>query len=253
MFCSKCGKTIDDNATFCGFCGAPANNAAETVTNGTPQGVPQPTPTPTQNNVPQYGAPQNNASQFGAPQNSAPQFGAPQFGAPQTSAGGFSLNLAPNVVEMINKILRGVLALLAVMILIGSIGPMASIGAVKNTSSMSSGLSALKGLIAFVNLARVPAIISFILALAGAVFAYLTKQRSLFAYIAAGAGVIMFIFNFFLAKFSNILAMISVTESSFGVATVGSVFLLLSAVVMIACSVIILMKKEDVINFKPKF
>lgn len=242
MFCSKCGKIIDDNATFCGFCGAPANNAAEAVTNGAPQGVPQ--PTSTQNSAPQFGAPQNSAPQFDAVQNSAPQ-----FGTPQTSTGRFSLNLAPNVVDMINKILRGVLVLLAVMMLVGSIGSIATIGTA-NSGNSNDPFGLLKAMIAFANLARVPAIISFVLALAGAVFAYLTKQRSLFSYIAGGVGVIMFIFNFFLVKFSNFMSMIT---ASAGVGIVGAIFLLISAVLMIACSVIILMKKEDIIKFKPKF
>lgn len=277
MICSKCGKTIDDNATFCGFCGAPASNASELVTNGAPQGVvpqpvaqnavPQPTasqfgvPQPTaaqpmasgfgapQNNAPQYGAPQQGAQQFGAPQGTAPQYGAPQAA---TTGGGFTLNLAPNVVDIINKVLRGLLAVLAILIIIGSIGTMASIGSIKKSSGLS-GLTALQSLIGFSNLARIPAIVSFALALGGAVFAYLTKQRSLFAYIAAGAGLLMFIFNFFLAKFSGIMAMLTLTEGSVGAAVVGSIFLLISAVVMIVCSVVIIFKKEDIVKFKPNF
>ena len=89
MFCAKCGKTIDDNATFCGFCGAPTNNATNAVMNGAPQqnapqsDIPQPT-NPTQQAAPQYGAPQYNA---------------------QPVSTGFKLNLDPKMVDIINKAL----------------------------------------------------------------------------------------------------------------------------------------------------
>lgn len=273
MFCSKCGKTIDDNAPFCGFCGTPTGKGSETVTNGAPQAaVPQPTapqtvaPQPVAPQAPQYGAPQApqygapQAPQYGAPQ--APQYGtpqAPQYGAPQQApmGGKPTLNLAPNVVDLINKVLRGCLAVLAILIFIGAIGVLASLGSMKSmTTSLGSttaALNAVQGLIAFSNLARVPAIISFALALGGAVFTYLTKQRSLFSYIAAGAGVLMFVFNFFLAKFSSIVAMLSITEGTYAASIVGSIFLLISAVVMIVCSLVIILKKENIINYNPNF
>ena len=234
MFCTKCGKQIDDSSTFCNFCGAPVTNSAGAA----PQAVPQ--PTPTQSAPPQFGAPQNDA---------------PQFSTPQGVSGGAGLNLAPNVVDLINKILRGILLLLAVLVLIGSIGTLASVGKASsgNTTSVTSSFNLLKGLIAFSNLARIPAIISFVLAAGGAVFAFLSKQRSLFAYIACGFGLIMFIFNFFLVKFSSLRAMITLTKSSFGAAIVGSIFLLISAVGMIVCSLVIILKKEDMIPFRPNF
>ena len=34
MFCTKCGKEIDDNATFCNFCGQPQEPASVTGSNG---------------------------------------------------------------------------------------------------------------------------------------------------------------------------------------------------------------------------
>ena len=232
MFCTKCGKEIDDSATFCIYCGAPVNGGENAV----PQSVPQ--PTPAQNDVPQFSAPQ-----FNAQQNSAPQFAA--------GGTGFSVNLAPNVVDIINKILRGLLIVLAILILIGSIGMLASIGGAEKTNDP---VKLVTGMVTFANLARVPAIISFVLALGGAVLAFLTKQRSLFAYIACGFGLLMFVFNFFLARFSSLWAMlVSITKLSFGPPIVGSIFLLISAVGMIVCSLVILLKKEDIIKFKPKF
>ncbi|MCI5578270.1 MAG: zinc ribbon domain-containing protein [Oscillospiraceae bacterium] len=232
MFCSKCGKTIDDNATFCGFCGAPTNNATNAVMNGAPQqnapqsDIPQPT-NPTQQAAPQYGAPQYNA---------------------QPVSTGFKLNLDPKMVDIINKALRGLLALLGLLTLIGAIGSWASIGAMLGHASKyhyGSTFNAAYALYNFSNLARIPAILAFVFSGLGVAFTILTKQKSLFSYIAAGSGILMFIFNFVMLGSFYSLAV--------GGIIVSSIFLIISALAMIASSVIIIMKKEDIIPFKPKF
>ena len=236
MFCSKCGKTIDDNATFCGFCGAPTNNAANAVMNGAPQ-----------QNIPQYGAPQQSAPQYGTPQQNAPQYGAPQYNAQPVSTG-FKLNLDPKMVDIINKALRGLLALLGLLTLIGAIGSWASTGAMLGHASKynyGSTFNAAYALYNFSNLARIPAILAFVFSGLGVAFTILTKQKSLFSYIAAGSGILMFIFNFVMLGSFYSLAV--------GGIIVSSIFLIISALAMIASSVIIIMKKEDIIPFKPKF
>ena len=226
MFCSKCGKTIDDNATFCGFCGAPTNNAANAVMNG---------------------APQQSAPQYGTPQQNAPQYGAPQYNAQPVSTG-FTLNLDPKMVDIINKALRGVLALLGLLTFIGAIGTMASVG-----SLASGNILGAAGIQGFYYLARVTAIIGFSLSLLGAVFTFLTKQHSLFSYISCGIGIIMFIFNFVMYGGFVSFALSSYGSLKMGGIIVSGIFLIISALAMIASSVIIIMKKEDIIPFKPKF
>ena len=246
MFCSKCGKTIDDNATFCGFCGAPQTPAPQT---GAPQyAAPQ-------NNAPQYGAPQNNVPQYGAPQNGAPQYGAPQYGAPQNgmypnqAMSGFSLNLEPKLVDIINKSLRGALILLGILTLIGAIGSMGSAGAI-----VGGNFLAAMNVEGFYNLARVPAIIAFSLSVLGLGFTIFTKQRSLFSYISAAAGLILFIFNFVMyggyVTFAK--SLLSLKPNIAGI-VVSGIFLIIGALALIAASLVIILKKEDIIKFKPKF
>ena len=218
MFCSKCGKTIDDNAPFCGFCGAPTGVAPAAAPTAVPQPAPQPVPQPTdvQSAVPQPApqpVPQPTDAQSVAPQYTAPQptnvqNGAPQYNAPQNGmyqpqpqgqfTNGFNLNLDAKTTDLINKGIRGVLAILALLVVIGAIGSMAVAGAISSaftTGSFSDNIDP-NSMQAFYNLARVPAIIAFVISLAGLAFTMITKQRSLFSYISAGAGLILFIFNF---------------------------------------------------------
>ena len=266
MFCSKCGKTIDDNAPFCGFCGAPTGVAPDAAPSAVPQPAPQPIPKP----VPQPTDTQNAAPQYTAPQNGAPQYNAPQNGMYQPQpqgqfSSGFSLSLDPKMIDIINKALRGALAVLSLLIIIGAIGSMAVAGTISSafTTGNTSSLTA-AGMQAFYNLARVPAIIAFVLSVAGLIFTVVTKQRSLFSYISAGAGLILFIFNFVmyggymtLAK-SLLGALGSLFSGSFsgpnvsGI-VVSAIFLLLGALAMIASSAVIIMKKEDIISYKPKY
>lgn len=217
MFCTKCGKEIDNNSTFCNFCGAPVSRPQNAA------GVPQ--PTPAQSSTPQYSEPQ-----YGAPQNTSPQYGAPQFGA-----GGFTLNLAPNVVDMINKILRGAIVLVGLLTLIGAIGTLGT-----TASIMSNPFSAFTSAVTLYNfmvLLRVASIITFVLTLGGAVFTFLTKQSSLFSYISAGIGILIFIFHFILFGAGGVGAVI-----------VFSIFLIILAVAIMGTSVLILLNKEDIIN-----
>ena len=218
MFCTKCGKSIDDNVAFCPFCGAPVNNAANTSVNAAPQGAPMQTP-----------------AQISAPQYSAPQFVAPQFGV-----GGSGFNPASNVVDLINKILRGVIAIVGLLTLIGAIGTLGTTASI--LSSPISVFTKARTLYNFMVLLRVAAIITFILTLGGAVFTFLTKQRSLFSYISAGIGLLIFIFHFILFGASGVGAVI-----------VFCIFLMLLAVALIGASVIIILNKEDIIPFKPNF
>lgn len=256
MFCSKCGKEIEDTSTFCKFCGAPVENAAsapvqpvqpvqdvmpQPVQNVAPQPAQDVIPQPAQNVAPQnpqYGAPQ--APQYGAPQ--APQYGAPQN--PQFTQVGFSLNLEPNVVDIINKILRGAIALVALLVLIGSIGTMASTGYIMSNLLTMTSLQAASTAMALYNfmvLLRVASIITFVLTIGGGVFTFLTKQGSLFSYISAGLGLLIFIFHFilFAAGAGGVVAL--------------AIFLMIFALALIGASVIMLLNKEDIIKFKPKF
>ena len=314
MFCPKCGKEIDDNATFCGFCGTPLKSEINEVSVGAPQTVPQPTvsqmtapqaavpqptapqmtapqaaiPQPTapqmtapQAAVPQPTAPQMTAPQAAVPQPTAPQMTAPQapifqqttpqgvtqFGAPQaTPSAGFNLNLAPKTIDLINKVIRGALVLLSLLILIGSIGTMASAGSVVSVFSGNTAAAELgaKSLIPFMNLARVPAIIAFSLSVLGLVFTILTKQKSLFSYVCAGVGVIMFVFNFVMyggaLSFGTSLyssafsAMLGVADTpSIGGIVVGGIFLIICAVAMAVASLVILLNKESIVKFRPKY
>lgn len=249
MFCSKCGKTIDDNAPFCGFCGAPTGVAPDAAPQPVPQQAPQPAPQPVapQNNVPQYGAPQ------GMPQ---PQ---PQYG----SGAGFSLD--QKMIDIINKSIRSSLIVLSVLVIIGAIGSMAVAGGLASAfkTGDTSGLGAAMGAQAFYNLARVPAIIAFGISIGGLVFTMLTKQRSLFSYLSVGAGLILFIFNFVMyggyVSFATSIysgGLSSLFGGSGGLKIggiiVAGIFLLLGALAMIACSLAIILKKEDIIKFKPK-
>lgn len=261
MFCSKCGKTIDDNATFCGFCGASTGVAPGAAPNVAPQPV-APQPVNPQNGVPQYTAPQNNMPQYGAPQNGMYQQ-PPQPQQQGQFSSGFSLSLDPKMIDIINKSIRGALALLSVLVIIGAIGSMAVAGSI-STAFKTGITSGLGGIQAFYGLARVPAIIAFVISIAGLVFTVLTKQRSLFSYISAGAGVILFIFNFvlyggYVTLYKSLLGGLGslFSSGSFGGPNisgivVSGIFLLLGALVMIASSVIIIMNKEDLINYKPK-
>lgn len=212
MFCSKCGKEIDDTSTFCNYCGNPVNAAAPAA----------PQPTPAQNSAPQYSAPQNAAPQFNA---------------------GFTINLAPHVIEMINKILRGGLAVVGLLALIGSIGTMGSMASLMSNpfSIYTSGIA----LYNFMVLLRVACIITFVLTVGGAVFTALTKQRSLFSYISGCIGLLMFIFHFIMFGM--------VGAALVGGVIVFAIFQILLSAALIAASVIILLKKEDIIKFKPKF
>lgn len=253
MFCSKCGKEINDDAVFCGFCGAPVNAAP--VTNAVPQeSVPQPSvpePVAPQMSVPQSAAPQTNAQQpaFTQVNNQNVNYNAPQGGMPAQPAQPISVNLSfkldQKMIGYINIGLRGVLAILGLLTIIGAIGTMASTGAL-----LKGDIMAALNIPGFVGLARVPAIIAFSLALLGAIFTALTKQRSLFSYISAGVGVIMFIFNFvLLGGFSSLVSFTS--KPNMGGIVVAGIFLIISALAMIACSAVIILKKEDIIPFKP--
>ena len=265
MFCSKCGKEIDNNATFCAFCGNPIATDAQAGAQAGAQAIPQPVPQPTDpmQSVPQQAAPQQSAPQYGAPQ--APQYGAPQapqYGAPQTPQYGapaseFSLNLDDKTVDIINKILRGVLMVLSLLMFIGAIGSMASAGSILSGNVGAAAL-ALMNLSSFVGLARVPAIIAFSLSVLGLAFTILTKQRSLFSYISAGIGLLMFIFNFVMyggvLTFGSLSSYLGLTSGpNIGGIVVSGIFLIICALAMIAASLVIILKKEDIIKFRPKF
>lgn len=263
MFCSKCGKTIDDNAPFCGFCGAPTGVAS------TPA-APQPAPQPVipQNTVPQNTMPQNNVPQYGAPQN--PQGNVPQYGAPQQPqqqyGGGFSFSLDAKTTDIINKSIRSALIVLSILIIIGAIGFMAVAGGLASAfkTGNTAGLMAAGGVEHFYNLSRVPAIIAFVISIGGLVFTMLTKQRSLFSYISVGAGLLLFIFNFVMyggyVSFANSILTGGLSSLFGGVGgikvggiIVAGIFLLIGAIAMIACSAVIMLKKEDIIKYKPKY
>lgn len=212
MFCIKCGKQIDDNSTFCNFCGAPTNNAASAAPQSAPQSAPQ-TTMPVQNSVPQYGA-------------------------PQPMAGGAGLNLAPNVIELINVIIRGALAISALLVIIGCIGTMGTLGSIVKSalSSLFGSTSALektaRALYNFVVMIRVWAIITFAISVAGAVFTAITKQKLKDAYVCAGIGAFVFIFHFIMfglasaaimagaVAFGIIMILLSITIISLSVYTV---------------------------------
>lgn len=204
MFCTKCGKTIDDNAPFCGFCGAPTGKGAETVTNGAPQAVPQPA-------EPQQAAPQQAAPQYGMPQ--APQYGAPQ--APQYGAAnnsGAMLNLQPNIINWIKIGLLGAIAILSLLVLIGSIVTLGSIGTLY--SGGLGGLGAISSLYGAMMMARVTSIICFSFCVLGVVFNLLAKQNWKLMYVCAILGVLIFVFNFVLFSEAVIFAGIMLILSS---------------------------------------
>lgn len=202
MFCIKCGKEIEDNSTFCKFCGASVgstDNAAESA--------PQPV----------------------------------QTGAAQPVMNGFYLNLAPNVVDLINKILRGAIAVVGLLVLIASIGTLATTASVFS-NPFSASYNSLLALYNFMILLRVASIIAFSLSVAGCVFTIMTKQRSLFSYISAAISVLIFVFHF-----------IVFAANGMGVVIVFCIFQILLSIALIGASVIIIMNKEDIIKFKPKF
>lgn len=256
MFCPNCGKTIDDNATFCGFCGSPTG-----VAPSAPVAEPQPAPQPV--------IPQNTAApmpqQYVAPQNPVPQGSVPPYAQAQQqpAASGAGFTLDAKMTSIIDKSIRGVLILLSLLIIIGAIGSMAVAGAISTAFKTldSSVLTAANGAKAFYGLARVPSIIAFVISLGGLGFSIFTKQRSLFSYICAGAGLLLFIFNF--VMYGGYVSLItSLTFSSWtsllsGVKTggiiVASIFLLISALIMAGASVIMILNKEDIIKFKPKY
>lgn len=241
MFCSKCGKTIDDNATFCSYCGAPAPNAA--AQSAPQQAAPQ-QPAPQQ---PQYGAPQNNMQQ--------PQYG----GYPNQRPVGAGFTLNPQTLNLVNMVLRVALILLSILILIGAIVSMATAGSYANGNILKN--------LSIHYLACAPANVAFGLSVIGACLTFYTKQRSLFSYISAGAGLILFIFNFVmhgsmvaLAKsglsFDSFLAALgggTAGKPNIGGVVVAGIFLIIGALAMAGSSVIILMKKEDIIKYRPKF
>ncbi len=251
MFCSKCGKEINDDSTFCGFCGAPVN--AVPVTNGAPQDI-IPQPTVPQPNAPQMSVPQPNGQQpsFTQVNNANVNYNAPQGGIPNQPAQPVSVNLnfklEPKLIDYINKGLRAVLVVLSLLTIIGSIGTMASMGSLLNGNFMAA-----LNVPGLVGLARVPAIIAFSLSVLGVVFTVLTKQRSLFSYISAGVGIIMFVFNFVLLGGFSSLINLSSGKMSMGGIVVAGIFLIISSLTMIACSVIIILKKEDIVPIKPNF
>lgn len=250
MFCPTCGKTIDDNAPFCGFCGATTGVAASAPAPSSEQ--------PAQPVIPQNPAPQNTVPQFTAPQSPAPQYAAPK------PASSFKLNIDPKVADFIKLAISAILAVLAVLTLIGSIGTLATLGKLKDYMTYGGDLDSLDSirlidnLLIFVNLARTPAIISFGLAVCGVVVAYSTKQKIMFPCVQAGVGLIMFVFNFLLVQVSGMFQLakmvanavssyFSGTTVSFGAPIVGSIFLLIMSVVMIAASAIVLLKKENIV------
>lgn len=260
MFCPNCGKTIDDNAPFCGFCGAPTGVAASAPAPAAEQ--------PAQPVIPQNPVPQNTVPQYTAPQ--APQqaqYTAPQqqYAAPQQQAAA-SFSLDAKTTDIINKCIRGSLIVLSILIIIGAIGSMAVAGAISSAFKMldTSGLGAVDNAKAFYGLARVPAIIAFVISIGGLVFTILTKQRSLFSYICACCGVMLFIFNFVL--YGGYVSLVSSLYTSswtslisgiggvrVGGIVVAGIFLLIFALAMIAASLAILLNKEDIIKFKPKY
>lgn len=293
MFCSKCGKTIDDNATFCNFCGSPVTNAAAPAANdapvapqvvsqpAAPQSAPQQYTAPQQSapqygapqqGAPQYGAPQQGAPQYGAPQQSAPQYGAPQQGAPQYGApqqgvpqygapqqgypqygapqGQYGYpsqpgpTLSPYAINIINKILKGTLAVLGLLVLIGAIGTLASYGAYENATTYNAQAKASEAARNFMGLARVPAIIAFSFAVIDAVFTFLTKQKSMLTYINAGIGVILFTFNFVLYGCAG------EADGKAGL-IVSCVFLLVGGVALLISTLITLLNKERQL-FRPR-
>ncbi|MDE6731332.1 MAG: zinc ribbon domain-containing protein [Oscillospiraceae bacterium] len=264
MFCPNCGKTIDDNAPFCGFCGAPTGVAAS---------APAPEPAPAQPVIPQNPVPQNTVPQYTAPQapqaSQQAQYTAPQqqYAAPQQqTVGGAGFSLDAKTIDIINKCIRAALILLSILIIIGAIGSMAVAGAISSAFKMldTSGLGAVTDAKAFYGLARVPAIIAFVISIGGLAFTILTKQRSLFSYICAGVGVLLFIFNFVLyggyvslatslytSSFSSLFGGLSGVK--IGGIIVAGIFLLLGALAMIAASLAIILNKEDIIKYKPKY
>ena len=220
MICNKCGKEIDDSATFCIFCGAPVSGDA-------------PQPTPAQNSTVQYGA---------SPEQSAPI--------------NLNITLDAKMIDIIRKVLCGALALLSLLTIIGAIGSMATAGTLTNPkASYTALLSAATSMQGFYYLARVPAIIAFSLSVLGLGFSIFTKQRSLFAYACACAGVLMFIFNFVLYGGYVSFAKTTLLSASpkIGGIVVSGIFLIISSLIMIASSAVVILNKEDIVKYKPKF
>lgn len=220
MFCSKCGKTIDDNATFCSFCGSPTGQASN--------------------------------AQQSAPQNTMPQYGAPQYGSSGASFLAIVGNLSGKVVDYINRSVRGSLIVLGILTIIGAIGSMVS--AVGLANGKLFGAMAATHIDSFYYLSRVPAIIAFSLSVLALVFSALTTQRSLFSYISACGGVIMFIFNFVMySGYVSFAKSIFSSKLRVGGIVVASIFLIIGSLIMIASCAIIILKKENIVKFKPKF
>lgn len=273
MFCSKCGKTIDDNAAFCSFCGNVISGAAPSAPVEVPpqqqvpqQQVPQQAPqySAPQQQAPQYSAPQQQAPQYSAPQQPAPQYGTPQQQTPQQGQYGYAQQaptLTPAMINIINMVLKGALAILAILILIGAIGSLASIGSLKSSVENEGffGFSKIyqkaQNMGNFVNLAKVPAIIAFSFATVDLVFMLLTKRKSKLTYANFGIGVILFTFNFVLSgNFTPAIDAI-INESAYnapegGFITAG-IFLLIGAVALLGSTIISLLKKEDLL-FRPR-
>ena len=241
MFCTKCGKEIDDGAAFCISCGAP-------VSKSTAAAGPMP-----QDVTPQAPA------QGAAPLNSAPQYVAPQNGSfpNQAAPVNLSISLDEKMIGIIRKALCGVLALLSIMVIIGAIGSMAVAGTLSNPgkASYSALLSAATNMQGLYYLARVPAIIAFSLSVLGLGFSMFTKQRSLFAYVCACAGVLLFIFNFVLYGGYVSFAKSGLLSSSpkIGGIIVSGIFLIIGSLIMIASSAVVILNKEDIVNYKPKY
>ena len=215
MFCTKCGKQIDDNSTFCNFCGAPINNGAQPA-------MPQQAPT------------QQAPVQQAPVQSSAPQYATPK------AAGGAVLNLPSNIDAIIQIGLKGAIAISALLVIIGCIGSMGSLGSmVKNAfgslfGSSSGLMKSAQALYGFLVLIRVSAILTFVFTVSGAVYTVLTKQKQKAAYICAVFGTLIFIFHFIMFG----IAMGAVLG---GVVAFGIIIMLL-AVTLISMSVYVVFK-----------
>lgn len=159
MICSKCGKTIDDNAPFCGFCGAPTGAASDAA------------PQQTQNGMYQQQSP---------------------YGAAANPSGG-GLNLSPNAINYIKLGFLGVIAITCILTLIASINVLAATG-----SLLKFNLLAAFKLPGFITFARVSAILCFSFSALAVGFTFLVKQPWKLLFVCAGISVVMFIFNFVL-------------------------------------------------------
>ena len=213
MFCTKCGKENDNNATFCKFCGAPIGNAAAAA----PQSAPQPTPV----------------------QNSS----APQYIAPQAT-GGASLNLSSNTVDLIDLILRGAFAIVGILVIIGCIGTMGTTGSIAKNAlgSLFGGgdklVKLVKALYNFVVLIRVAAIITFCLAIADVAFTFVTNRKALTSFVSGGIGALIFIFHFILFGLAS--------GAVLGGAIAFGVILILLSIALVGISVFVALKNSYV-------